>query len=63
MSRVTKVVNRDALTFIFAFLVVFGGALFLVRPEPTAAQTVFRLALVGIGLAGLAVVSARGRRR
>lgn len=55
--------NRDALIFIFAFLVVFGGALFLVRPEPNAAQTIFRLALVGIGLVGLTVVNARGRRR
>jgi hypothetical protein len=56
-------VNRDALTFIVALLVVFGGALFLVRPEPNTAQTVFRFALVVIGLAGLTLVHTRGRRR
>lgn len=55
--------RRDSLRFVFAFLVVFGGALFLVRPDPNLAQTVFRLALVAIGLVGLAVLQMRGRGR
>ena len=55
--------SRDSLRFIFAFLVVFGGALFLVRPNPNLAQTVFRLALVAIGIVGLIVLQMRGRRR
>lgn len=53
--------NRDRLRFIFAFLIVFGAVLFLVRPEPTAAQTVFRIAIVAVGLIGLAVIQLRGR--
>ena len=55
--------NRDSLRFICGFLVVFGGALFLVRPEPSTAQTLFRLALVAVGLVGLIVLRMRGRRR
>ena len=53
--------NRDSLQLIFAFLAVFGLVLFLVRPEPNTAQTVFRLALAAIGGIGLAVM--RGWRR
>jgi hypothetical protein len=53
--------NRDRLRFIFGFLAVFGAALFLVRPEPNTAQTVFRLAMVGTGLIGLTVIQMRGR--
>jgi hypothetical protein len=53
--------NRDTLRFVFAFLAIFGGALFLVRPDPTTAQTVFRIALVATGAIGLAVLRSRGR--
>lgn len=51
--------NRDSLRFVFAFLAIFGGMLFLVRPEPTTAQTVFRIALVATGTIGLAVMQRR----
>lgn len=51
--------NRDTLRFLFAFLAVFGAALFLVRPDPTTAQTVFRIALVATGTIGLAVMQRR----
>lgn len=51
--------NRDTLRFVFAFLAVFGGALFLVRPYPTTAQTVFRIALAATGTVGLAVMQRR----
>jgi hypothetical protein len=54
-------VNRDSLRFIFAFLAVCGGMLFLVRPDPTTAQTVFRVALVATGAIGSAVLRSRGR--
>ncbi len=53
--------SRDRLRFIFGFLVVFGGALFLVRPEPNTTQTIFRLAMIGTGLIGLTVMQMRGR--
>jgi hypothetical protein len=53
--------SRDRLRFIFGFLAVFGAALFLVRPEPTSAQTAFRLAIVGTGLLGIVLVQVRGR--
>ena len=41
--------NRERLRFIFGFLVVFGGVLFLTRPEPNTLQTIFRLAMIGTG--------------
>ena len=53
--------RRDTLRFVFAFLVVFGGMLFLVKPDPNAAQTGFRVSLVAVGLIGLAVLQSRGR--
>jgi len=53
--------SRDRLRFIFGFLAVFGAALFLVRPEPTSAQTAFRLALIGTGLLGIVLMQVRGR--
>lgn len=43
------------------FLVAFGVALFWIRPDPTLAQTAYRIGLVGIGLVGLEGL--RRRRR
>jgi hypothetical protein len=54
---------KPNLAIVFGFLVVFGGALFLVRPDPTPAQGLFRLAVIAAGMAGLGVLHARGRRR
>lgn len=53
--------RRERLQVIFAFLVFFGGAMFLVSPDPNRAQTLFRIALVIIGVAGLAWLSVRGK--
>jgi hypothetical protein len=53
--------NRDRLRFIFGFLAVFGAALFLLRPEPNTAQTIFRLAMIATGVIGLTVMQMRGR--
>jgi hypothetical protein len=53
--------NRERLRFIFGFLVVFGGALFLTRPDPNTAQTIFRLAMIASGVIGLTVMQMRGR--
>lgn len=53
--------NRDRLRFIFGFLVMFGAALFFVRPEPNTAQTIFRLAMIGTGVIALTIVQMRGR--
>jgi hypothetical protein len=52
--------RRERLQVIFAFLVFFGGAMFLVSPDPTRAQTLFRIALVIIGIVGLAWLNVRG---
>ncbi len=53
--------RRERLQVIFAFLVFFGGMMFVVSPGPTRAQTVFRVSLVVVGLAGLTWVSSRER--
>lgn len=54
--------RRARLQVIFLFLVFFGGVMFLVSPDPNRAQTVFRLAIVLTGVAGLVWLNARGRR-
>lgn len=51
--------RRDRLQVIFAFLVIFGAAMFLVSPGPTRAQIIFRLSIVLAGIAGLAWLNAR----
>ncbi len=53
--------RRERLQVIFAFLVFFGGMMFVVSPDPTRAQTIFRVSLVLVGLVGLAWVSTRPR--
>lgn len=54
--------REDRLRFILIFVALYGCILFLVRPEPARAQTVFRIALIVIGVAGLAWMHWRKRR-
>jgi FtsH-binding integral membrane protein len=53
---------RDRLRFILVFVALYGCILFLIRPDPTRAQTIFRFTLIGIGIAGLALMYVRARR-
>ena len=46
---------------IFAFMFFFALALFVVRPDSTRGQLVFRVAMAVIGLVGFLVVSRRAR--
>ncbi len=54
--------RHERLQVIFTFLVCFGGVMFLIRPDPTRAQVVFRLAVMLAGLVGLAWLNFRRRR-
>lgn len=54
--------RADRLRFILIFVALYGCILFLIRPDPTRAQTAFRFALIGIGIAGLAWLHVRGRK-
>lgn len=47
------------LQVIFAFLVLFGAAMFIVSPDPTRAQTIFRVALMLVGIGGLTWLAMR----
>lgn len=51
--------RRQRLQVIFTFLVFFGGVMFLVSPAPTRAQIIFRIALMLVGIGGLAWLNAR----
>lgn len=55
-----KPTRRERLQVIFAFLVFFGGMMFVVSPDPNRAQTVFRIATVLAGIIGLVWVSRTG---
>lgn len=55
--------REDRLRFILIFVMLYGCILFLLRPEPTRAQTIFRFALIAIGIAGLVWMQVRTRRR
>lgn len=55
--------RRQQLQVIFAFLVIFGAAMFVVSPGPTRAQIIFRVALIVAGVGGLAWLSGRRRAR
>lgn len=55
--------REDRLRFILVFVALYGCILFLIRPDPTRAQTVFRFALIATGIAGLAWLHVRTRRR
>jgi hypothetical protein len=46
---------------IFAFMFFFAAALFVVRPDATRGQVIFRVAMATIGLAGFVAVSRRRR--
>lgn len=51
------------LRFILIFVMLYGCILFLIRPNPTSAQTIFRFVLIAIGVAGLVWMQVRTRRR
>jgi hypothetical protein len=53
--------REDKLRFIFAFVIVYAGVLFLVRPHPTEGQVHFRVLLVLIGASGLVALYLRSR--
>ena len=55
MSR--RPTRRERMQVIFAFLVFFGGMMFVVSPDPNRAQTVFRIATALAGVIGLVWVS------
>ena len=46
---------------IFAFMFFFAAALFVVRPDATRGQLIFRVAMAALGLAGFVVVSRQRR--
>lgn len=45
--------REERLRFILIFTALFGIVLFLTRPDPTRAQTLFRARVVAVGIAGL----------
>jgi FtsH-binding integral membrane protein len=51
--------RRNQLRFVLIFVALYGLILFLIRPDPTRAQTIFRLTLVGVGVLGLVGVQMR----
>ena len=55
--------REERLRFIFVFTALFGVVLFLTRPDPTRAQTIFRASLIAAGMAGLGWLHRRTRRR
>ena len=55
--------RRNRLRFILLFVALYGCILFLIRPDPTRAQTIFRLALIVASVAGLAWMQVRARRK
>jgi preprotein translocase subunit YajC len=51
--------RQNQLRFVLVFVVLYGLILFLIRPEATRAQTIFRLTLVGVGVLGMVGVQMR----
>ena len=54
--------RESQLRFLLVFVALYGCILFLIRPDSTRAQTIFRLALIGIGIAGVIGLHVRGGR-
>ena len=52
--------GRNQLRFVLIFIALYGLILFLIRPHATRAQTMFRLALIAVGVLGLLWVHRRG---
>ena len=46
---------------IFAFMFFFAVALFVVRPDATRGQVIFRVAMAALGLVGFVAVSRKRR--
>lgn len=54
--------RETQLRFILVFVALYGCILFLIRPDPTRTQTIFRFALIAIGIGGVIGLHVRGRR-
>jgi hypothetical protein len=56
--------ERDRrLQIVFAFMIIYAGLLFAVRPQPNALQVAFRCAMIVIGVGGFIYVERRKRHR
>ena len=51
------------LDWLFTFMIIFSGYLFLSNPAKTTAQLIFRIALCLLGIAGLMVIKIKKRKR
>jgi hypothetical protein len=51
--------RRNQLRFVLVFVALYGLILFLIRPDATRTQTIFRLTLVALGVFGLVWVQMR----
>lgn len=55
--------REDRLRVVLAFVALYGCILFLIRPDPTRLQAIYRIALIATGIAGLVWMHLRTRRR
>jgi hypothetical protein len=51
--------RRNQLRFVLVFVALYGLILFLIRPDVTRTQTIFRVTLIGVGVLGLVWVQMR----
>jgi len=55
--------NREPqIAFVLVFVIVYAALLFVVRPNPTGGQVVFRVGMRAAGVIGLIVLRRRRRR-
>lgn len=54
--------REDRLRVILVFVALYGCILFLIRPDPTRAQAIYRFSLIGVGIVGLVWLQVRTRR-
>ena len=54
--------RRNQLRFVLVFVALYGLILFLIRPDPTRTQTIFRVVLIAAGVLGLLWVNRRESR-
>jgi uncharacterized membrane protein len=48
--------------FVLVFIALYGLILFLIRPDATRAQTIFRVTLIAVGVVGLVGLHVRRLR-
>jgi FtsH-binding integral membrane protein len=51
--------RRNQLRFVLVFVALYGLILFLIRPDPTGAQMIFRLVIIAVGVLGLLLLHRR----